>query len=95
MAYHPPNGELRDTPRAVSKQLAMGLKPGAPDLIVFSPQGKAFFIEFKSASGSLDEAQRDFRQWATRAGFPYYVVRSVAQAIEIFEFWDALRIPRA
>jgi VRR-NUC domain len=92
---HPPNSELRDSGRAVSKQIAMGLKPGAPDLIVFSPQGNAFFVEFKSPRGSLSAAQRDFQRWAEGAGLPYYMARSVAQAVEIFESRDALHVPRA
>ena len=56
---HPPNKELHD-PRTVSKQMALGLLPGMPDLIVFSPRGAAHFMEFKSENGTLDEASVTF-----------------------------------
>jgi hypothetical protein len=33
---HPPNEEV---PRTIAKQMALGMLPGAPDLIAFSPAG--------------------------------------------------------
>lgn len=73
---HPPNEEVQDA-RTISKQIALGMLPGAPDLIVFSPEGKPHFLEFKSANGSLDENQRNFQTWAIRANLPHSVCRSV------------------
>jgi hypothetical protein len=89
---HPPNGELRDSPRAVAKLKAMGMLNGAPDLIVFSPEGKAHFLEFKSESGTLSAAQKDFMLWSSEADLPYSVARSVDEALKQFEIWEA--IPR-
>jgi hypothetical protein len=72
---HPPNEEVHD-PRTVSKQMALGMLPGAPDLILFNPEGKAHFMEFKSENGALSKEQEDFQLWAIRANLPHSVVRS-------------------
>jgi hypothetical protein len=88
--FHTPNGELRNDQRAVSKCKAMGMLPGASDLIVFSPTGRAHFLEFKAATGTLSPAQEDFRVWAVGAGIPYAVARSVDEALRAFEFWGCI-----
>jgi hypothetical protein len=86
---HAPNEEVQN-PRTVSKQMALGMLPGTPDIIAFSPAGKAHFLEFKSENGALDQAQRDFQLWAIRANLPHSVVRSVDEAVRVFEFWEAI-----
>lgn len=87
---HPPNEEAQDA-RRLAKLMAMGMLPGAPDLIVFSPEGKAHFLEFKSENGALSEAQERFQLWAIRANLPHSVVRSVEQALKVFQHWGAMR----
>ena len=89
LAYAP-NGELRDSARAVSKLAAMGMLAGVPDIIAVSPERKVHFLEFKSETGTLDEAQRDFQLWAIRANLPHSVVRSVGEAMRVFEFWGCI-----
>jgi hypothetical protein len=88
VVVHPPNEEVRSG-RSLSKQL--GLCVGVPDLIVFSPQGRPHFLEFKSENGSLDEAQDAFQLWAIAAGVRHSVARSVSEAMKVFEFWDCLK----
>jgi hypothetical protein len=88
--WHTPNGELRDSPRAFSKHVAMGVLPGVPDLIAVSPEGKLHFMEFKREGGALDETQRDFQLWSIRANLPHSVVRSVDEAMKVFRHWGAI-----
>jgi VRR-NUC domain len=87
---HPPNEEVRSG-RSLAKQMALGMCLGVPDLIVFSPQGRPHFMEFKSENGTLNEAQEDFQLWAIAAGVRHSVVRSVDEALRVFEFWGALK----
>ena len=91
---HPTNEEVQSA-RAVSKQLALGMLPGAPDIIAFSPEGKPHFMEFKSENGALDKEQRDFQLWAIRANLPHSVVRSVDEAAKVFEFWGCVAPKKA
>ena len=86
---HAPNEEVQN-PRTVSKQMALGMCPGCPDLLLISPEGKSHFMEFKSENGALDQAQRDFQLWAIRANLPHSVVRSVSEAMKVFRFWGAI-----
>jgi hypothetical protein len=86
---HAPNEECQ-TARIVSKQLALGMLPGCPDLIVFSPEGKPHFLEFKGENGALSKEQEDFQLWAIKANVPHSVVRSVGEAMRVFEFWGAI-----
>jgi VRR-NUC domain len=88
--WHTPNGELRDSARALSKLTAMGMLAGVPDIVAISPEGKVHFLEFKSENGALDQAQRDFQLWAIRANLPHSVVRSVDEAMKVFRFWGAI-----
>jgi hypothetical protein len=87
---HPPNEEVRSG-RTLAKQMAMGMCPGVPDLILFDPRGKPHFLEFKSENGALNDAQEDFQFWAIAAGVRHSVVRSVSEAMKVFEFWGCLK----
>jgi VRR-NUC domain len=86
---HPPNEEVRSG-RTLAKQMALGMHPGVPDLIVFSPKGKPHFMEFKTETGALNDAQEDFQFWAIKANVRHSVVRSVDEAMRVFEFWEAI-----
>lgn len=69
---------------AAGTRVASGLPPGTSDLL-FIGDGKAAFIEVKTASGRLSPAQDHFisviRAHGVRAG----VARSVEDAIKIIE----------
>jgi hypothetical protein len=91
--FHPANGEVRD-PRQGAKLKAMGVVPGTPDLVMLSPEGRPHFMEFKRATGAVSAPQQEFMLWAIRANVPHSVVRSVEQALSVFEFWGAVRDPQ-
>jgi len=55
-----------------------GLPEGFPDLIALPGNGRIAFIEVKTLTGRLREAQRRFRAWAQSKGYEYVVARSVA-----------------
>jgi hypothetical protein len=66
------------------------MHPGVPDIIALSPEGKVHFMEFKTEIGALDKNQREFQLWCIRANLPHSVVRSVSEALRVFEFWGAI-----
>ena len=88
VVMHPANG-----PHATAKQTAVGLLPGAPDLVVFSPAGKPHFLQFKPGAAALSEEQEAFQLWAIRANLAHSVVRSIDEAMRVFKFWGV--IPKA
>lgn len=89
LVLHPPNEQ--EDPRRRAKLMAMGLLPGAPDLLVFSPAGKVHCMEFKAANGALSEPQEQFQLWAIGAGVPHSVVRDVEAACTVFRGWGCMR----
>lgn len=56
---------------------AMGVRAGVPDL-AFIAQGRAFFIELKSAGGRLSKAQGEMIERLRGAGATTYFCRSIA-----------------
>jgi hypothetical protein len=87
---HSPNEECQSA-RAVSKQLALGMVPGVADLILISPTGKLFFMEFKRLDGSLTGEQEAFIHWAIRCDIPHRVCRTVDEALTAFRQWGAMK----
>lgn len=76
---HPAN-ELAFTPGRKKPTLAaaiaraLGLITGTSDYLFLWDRG-CMAIEFKSKSGSLRPAQRDFRDWCREMDVPFHVVR--------------------
>lgn len=70
-----PNDSQRPPSQAATLK-AMGLRPGAADLLIVH-EGKAYFAEVKAPDGALSDAQRLFEADAAKAGAPYAVVRSL------------------
>jgi len=66
--------------------LGDGLRPGAPDLLIVHA-GRALFIECKSASGRLSEAQRACHAYLAGAGAAVAVVRSLEEAERALIGW--------
>jgi hypothetical protein len=64
---------------------AMGLRPGAPDLVVLYPPGTVTFVEVKTATGRQSQHQKNFQRLASEAGINYVVVRSVEDVVDIIE----------
>lgn len=57
--------------------------PGLPDSLALLPNGRAIFLEYKTATGHLREDQKRFIDELHRLGFEAYVVRSKEEAEEI------------
>jgi hypothetical protein len=56
----------------------MGLRAGVPDILIVH-EGRAHWVELKSARGSLSEAQRTTHSALTATGCPVVVCRSLEE----------------
>ena len=75
---HVPNGERRD--RITGARLkAMGVQPGVPDLLVWTPHGKSFGIEMKAGRGQLSDVQVLWRSTPESLGHRVYVCWSLEE----------------
>ena len=78
--FHVPNeavvGNIKDVLRIKRKHL-MGLINGAPDFVIVS-KNKTIFLELKTDKGRMTEAQKMFKDWASKTGIEYYIIRCVA-----------------
>jgi hypothetical protein len=81
-----PNGGLRSKSEACRLKWT-GVVAGIPDLAVVAPGGRLFFIEVKSDTGSLSEAQREIRDRLTAMRVPYAVARSIDDVRKVFAIW--------
>ena len=70
------NGRKRSWSPEAQKLKAMGARAGVADLVVVY-DGRAIFLEVKTSSGALSDAQKAFRAAAEAARAPFYVVRSI------------------
>lgn len=86
--FHVPNGELRDA-RTAGKLKAMGVLAGVPDFTILLPQGRAGFIELKTARGALSDAQIDLRAKLVALNCGYQTCRSVDEVAETITRWLA------
>lgn len=57
--------------------------PGLPDSLALLPNGRAVFMEFKTATGLLRDDQRRFIEELHKLGYEAYVVRSKEEAERI------------
>jgi hypothetical protein len=64
---------------------ALGVRPGASDLVLVATGGRAIYVEVKAPGrrGSLSPAQKEWRAAAERLGTPYHVVASVDEFIDV------------
>ena len=62
-----------------------GAAAGFSDLIVIAPGGKTLFLEVKTSSGKLSEAQKSFANDLQLMGHNYSVVRSIDDARVAFD----------
>lgn len=58
---------------------------GAPDIMLFLPKGNTIFLELKSDTGKLSQAQKEFAVRAEALGFNYQVIRSLDDITAYFE----------
>lgn len=66
-------------PKAQMQAIATGLTPGDPDLRIYLPAGRIAFIEYKTSTGRLSQAQKQRHADMTRLG---HTVEVVAAATE-------------
>jgi hypothetical protein len=83
IVHHCVNEVTEAGPRGVKRQsilVGMGVHPGFADLIVIS-DGRALFLEVKSATGRLRKSQEVFRDTVCAQSFGWALVRSVDDAL--------------
>jgi len=66
-----------------------GSVPGVADLFLMVPSGDyhGLFIEMKTPTGSVSQAQKDFRDRATDAGYVHSTCRSIEQFQAVIRIW--------
>jgi hypothetical protein len=92
---HIPNGQRagvsvlsRTIAGAVDKKL--GARAGAPDYVIVW-EGKAYFLEAKSAKGRQSESQATMEEDILRAGGKYSIFKSLEEAEYILTVWGILK----
>ena len=88
--FHCPNGAPTSA-RTGARMKAMGLLAGVADLVIVRPGGLVYFLELKTAKGSLSIAQRAFRDACEANGVPYAVAYSPERVEAVLRGWDVLR----
>lgn len=73
--------------RKMAQFKAMGLRAGISDLILMGDNGVAHFMEVKTPTGKLSEHQVKFWNLCVKRGWPYTVVRTVAEAVDYAKVW--------
>lgn len=80
---HIPNGMWTSIKQA-SRHKKIGLRKGAPDLVVWLSDGQCLAIECKSKTGRLSDDQAYWKETLERLGHDYIVARSVDDVIAWF-----------
>ena len=70
-------GAGRDAQIRMSKLKSMGLRSGAPDLILFLNDGLLISLEVKAETGKQSKPQVLFEEKIKILGFNYFIVKSV------------------
>lgn len=85
---HHSHNEGRRTRRDAAIAKAMGQRAGFADLMILHA-GRAYFIEFKSPTGTQSKGQKDFEVDLLKAGFPHYaIVRSIPELVGVLRAWQ-------
>lgn len=85
-AFAVPNGGKRDRiTGAILKR--EGVKAGVPDIVIVRQGGSVGFLEVKTATGSLSNSQRDWRDWCGVNRVPFAVVRGVGDVQAALHDW--------
>lgn len=75
----------KDAAIRMSKMKTLGLRSGAPDLLVFLDGGRLLCLEVKTEKGFQSPAQKHFEEKLNELKFEYYVVRSVEDVRSILD----------
>ncbi len=80
--FHIPN-EMGNRTIVENKILsACGVIAGAADLLILSPQGRFFWLELKSPTGSLSKDQKIWRDWCQENLIPWALIRCLEDLID-------------
>ena len=88
LLYSPPNESRRSWAHA-QKRKSEGMLAGVPDLHLPEPVNMptwatpGLFIEVKTPTGKLSPAQSAFKERCDAVGYPYRVVRSAGEGIDV------------
>lgn len=87
-----PNGaKLAGTAKQRAMRAAIlkreGMVPGAPDLIVWSRNGRVGTIEVKPEGGYARRTQKDVQERLEKLGHHYAICRSIPDVDETLEEW--------
>ena len=66
--------------------VGMGVYPGFSDLVVIS-EGKVLFLEVKSRTGTLRQAQEEFRDAVIAQGLRWALVRSIEDVMVALRYY--------
>lgn len=82
--WHTPN--QRGTRKAWEVQLlkALGVKPGIGDILIGGWR-TLIWIEVKTPTGTLSDAQKDWRDWCHLVGIPWFLCRSIDDVVDALE----------
>jgi hypothetical protein len=86
IVFHPANGGWRSKAEAARFKWLWVL-PGIPDLCVVGPDGIVRFIEVKSETGSLSEAQGAMRDRLVAMRVPFAVAKGIDDVRRAFATW--------
>lgn len=92
-AYSTPNEQTAKSAVHTAHLKAMGLYPGMADLTVWVGIGRVAYLEVKKPGGKLSKAQEHFQRYCKASGYPYYVVHSLIEAVNVLavELGEAMR----
>lgn len=63
----------------------LGLRSGAPDLLVFLSNGVTYHVEVKTPTGKQSESQINFESRLKQLNHKYFVVRSLEEVSQLLE----------
>lgn len=86
---HPANGGYRHA-REAAQLKAMGVVPGAPDLLLWH-NGRSYALELKTPNGRETETQVNMRLQLQRAGVETGIAYGMDAAIVVLENWKLLK----
>lgn len=84
-AFHVPN-EGKRSKWAGAELKKQGMLPGAPDILIFYPNGKVIGFELKSATGTMTQGQKDFQAMAGQCGVPVTTIRTIDELEQTLSF---------
>lgn len=93
IATHIPNEINNNKSPIFGMKLALiGKVKGMPDYFIIK-HDKVVALEFKSAKGRMSDSQKAIQLWFKEERIPYYVVRSVEEAIEALSIEGFVKNP--